>query len=110
VHTSICHSKEKNTHVCAPPPSSTTLYQPQQDKIDESEDKEAILGADILNPTTGLSLKDYLEGKEQDHNELLVRSLLGKEGFNNDDSTTYLDSEVRGAGVCCGEGGGVMVG
>jgi hypothetical protein len=95
VHTSICHSKKKNTHVCAPP-SSTTLYQPQQDKIDESEDKEAILGADILNPTTGLSLKDYLEGKEQDHNEALVRSLLGKDGFNNDDSTTYLDSEVRG--------------
>jgi hypothetical protein len=30
------------------------------------------------------------------HNETLVRTLLGKEGFNNDDSTTYLDSEVRG--------------
>jgi hypothetical protein len=25
-----------------------------QDKIDESEDKESILGADILNPTTGV--------------------------------------------------------
>jgi hypothetical protein len=24
-----------------------------QDKIDESEDKESILGGDILNPTTG---------------------------------------------------------
>lgn len=72
---------------------------PPQDKIDESEDKEAILGADILNPTTGLSLKDYLEGREQDHNELIARALLGEEAFK-DDHTTYLDSEVRWHVLC----------
>jgi hypothetical protein len=75
--------------------STLLLLSHQQDKIDESEDKEAILGADILNPTTGLSLKDYLEGREQDHNELIARALLGEEAFK-DDHTTYLDSEVRG--------------
>jgi hypothetical protein len=75
------------------PPPTTTTFTPQ-DKIDESEDKEAILGADILNPTTGLSLKDYLEGKEGSHNELIARTMLGKDAFK-DDSTTYLDSEVR---------------
>ena len=77
-----------------PPPTP-----PPQDKIDESEDKEAILGADILNPTTGLSLKDYLEGREQDHNELIARALLGEEAFK-DDHTTYLDSEVRWHVLC----------
>jgi hypothetical protein len=77
---------------CALSSVSPSAFTPQ-DKIDESEDKEAILGADILNPTTGLSLKDYLEGREQDHNELIARALLGEEAFK-DDHTTYLDSEV----------------
>lgn len=79
------------------PPHSIPLSHTSQDKIDESEDKEAILGADILNPTTGLSLKDYLEGREGAHNELIIRGLLGKQGMK-DDSTTYLDSEVS---CCC---------
>ncbi|KAF6253126.1 hypothetical protein COO60DRAFT_1703964 [Scenedesmus sp. NREL 46B-D3] len=70
-----------------------------QDKIDESEDKESILGGDILNPTTGerrqqgLSLKDYLEGREAQHNELLMRVYGGKSAMRLDDDTTYLDSE-----------------
>eukprot|EP00878_Enallax_costatus_P040983 GHUV01047410.1.p1 GENE.GHUV01047410.1~~GHUV01047410.1.p1 ORF type:complete len:403 (+),score=127.19 GHUV01047410.1:585-1793(+) len=64
-----------------------------QDKIDESEDKEQILGNDILNPTTGLSLKDYLEGREAQHNELMMRVYGGKKALMLDDSTTFLDSE-----------------
>ena len=85
---------------CSPHPK-----QPPQDKIDESEDKEAILGADILNPTTGLSLKDYLEGPEGAHNELLVRSMMGKEGMQ-DDSTNIPGQRGEPFGGCWSEGKG----
>jgi hypothetical protein len=64
------------------------------DKIEESEDKEMVLGQEILNPTTGLSLKDYLDGKEPVHNELLMR--VNKQDFQGEDSTTYLDTEAGG--------------
>ncbi|GBF96794.1 hypothetical protein Rsub_09650 [Raphidocelis subcapitata] len=43
------------------------------DKIEEEDDRQAILGKDIVNPTTGLSLVDYLEGREAAHNEQLFK-------------------------------------
>jgi hypothetical protein len=43
---------------------------------------------------TGLSLKDYLEGREAQHNELMMRVYGGKNAMRLDDDTTYLDSEV----------------
>jgi hypothetical protein len=33
------------------------------DRLEEQEDKEMVLGGDILNPYTGLRLLDYLEGR-----------------------------------------------
>jgi hypothetical protein len=42
----------------------------------------------------GLSLKDYLEGREAQHNELMMRVYGGKSAMRLDDDTTYLDSEV----------------
>ena len=53
-----------------------------------------VLGQEILNPTTGLSLKDYLDGKEAVHNELLMR--VNNKDFPGEDSTTYLDTEAGG--------------
>jgi len=44
----------------------------------EQADKEAVLGDRILNPTTGLSVKDYLEGREADYNALLAATLRAK--------------------------------
>jgi hypothetical protein len=46
---------------------------------------------------SGLSLKDYLEGREAQHNELMMRVYGGKSAMRLDDDTTYLDSEVRRA-------------
>jgi hypothetical protein len=54
----------------------------------------------------GLSLKDYLEGREAQHNELLMRVYGGKNAMRLDDDTTYLDSEVSG----CVEQVGVAAG
>lgn len=60
------------------------------DKIEEEEDRQAILGKDIVNPTTGLNLVDYLEGREGLHNE----ALLKRYGLAGDGDDVYLDSEV----------------
>ncbi|GFH14190.1 uncharacterized protein HaLaN_10203, partial [Haematococcus lacustris] len=45
-----------------------------EDKMEESEDKEQILGQDLLNPFTGLTLRDYLDGREGQHQEMLDRT------------------------------------
>lgn len=44
-------------------------------------------------PLVGLSLKDYLEGREAQHNELMMRVYGGKQAMLLDDDTTYLHSE-----------------
>lgn len=52
-----------------------------EDKADESEDKEMVLGEDLVNPFTGLTLRDYLDGRESSHKELLARTgALNKPG------------------------------
>jgi hypothetical protein len=43
------------------PPTPFTNQKVLDDKIEEEEDRQAVLGKDILNPTTGLTLVDYLE-------------------------------------------------
>mmetsp|Transcript_15921 Transcript_15921/g.34385 ORF Transcript_15921/g.34385 Transcript_15921/m.34385 type:complete len:916 (+) Transcript_15921:178-2925(+) len=48
------------------------------DKREESEDKEMILGKDMINPLTGLSVKDYLDGKEGRYKEMMAKSAGGK--------------------------------
>jgi hypothetical protein len=78
-----------------PPPGPCSPPTPQvlDDKIEEEDDRQAILGKDILNPTTGLTLVDYLEGREGQHNELLFKRLgLGHER----DADTYINTEVGG--------------
>ncbi|KAJ9507502.1 hypothetical protein QJQ45_006474 [Haematococcus lacustris] len=45
-----------------------------EDKMEESEDKEQILGQDLLNPFTGLTLRDYLDGREGQYQEMLDRT------------------------------------
>lgn len=42
---------------------------------------------------SGLSLRDYLEGREAKHNELMMRVYGGKKALMLDDSTTFLDRE-----------------
>lgn len=54
-----------------------------------------MLGKDILNPTTGLTLVDYLEGREGLHNGVLYKRYGLDKG---EDEDTFLNSEVRG---CC---------
>jgi hypothetical protein len=67
------------------------------DKIEEEEDRQAILGKDVLNPTTGLSLVDYLEGREAEHNE----ALFARYGVRDPgpDLDTFINTEVGGAGA-----------
>lgn len=48
------------------------------DAQDESDDKEAVLGEDILNPFTGLGMKDYLEGREDRYNSLMQSAVGAK--------------------------------
>lgn len=63
------------------------------DKIEEEDDRQAILGKDLVNPTTGLTLVDYLEGREALHNETLLRR-YGLDGDGDaPDADTLLDSE-----------------
>ncbi|KAI8476310.1 MAG: hypothetical protein J3K34DRAFT_516723 [Monoraphidium minutum] len=59
------------------------------DKIEEEEDRQAILGKDILNPTTGLTLVDYLEGREGLHNEQLFKAF----NLDQDNSDVFLGTE-----------------
>ncbi|GAX76343.1 hypothetical protein CEUSTIGMA_g3789.t1 [Chlamydomonas eustigma] len=74
-----------------------------EDKMEESEDKEGILGEDLLNPFTGLSVKDYLEGKEGKYQELMAMVRPGSKSvggalkgvgrvFDNE-ATSYMDTE-----------------
>jgi hypothetical protein len=92
------------------PPTPTTPIPPHQvldDKIEEEEDRQAVLGKDILNPTTGLTLVDYLEGREGRHNELLFKRYGLLPGPGERDADTYIDSEVgRGGGEGAGAGAG----
>jgi hypothetical protein len=56
------------------------------DKAEESEDKEALLGEDLVNPFTGLTLRDYLDGREGVYKALMGRAFGGEEG---DDAGGY---------------------
>eukprot|EP00955_Chlamydomonas_euryale_P105777 365661-Chlamydomonas_euryale.AAC.62 len=50
----------------------------EDDRLEESEDKDAVLGDDMLNPITGLTVKDYLEGKEGKYKEWLALTAADK--------------------------------
>lgn len=64
------------------------------DKLEEEEDRQSILGKDILNPTTGLTLVDYLEGREVQHNETLLKAYGGAGGGGDDDDTFLATEEL----------------
>jgi hypothetical protein len=59
-------------------------------KADEQASKQDLLGGDLLNPFTGLSLADYLEGREVQHAQL-VDQLVGR------DNTSFVKELVGGA-------------
>jgi len=89
-------SQPTTTNHNQPQPTPTNPPKPKKvldDKIEEEEDRQAILGKDIVNPTTGLTLVDYLEGREALHNEELFK----RYGLEEDEDT-YIDTEVRGWG------------
>jgi len=85
-----------------------------EDKADESEDKEAVLGEDLVNPFTQLSLRDYLDGREGTHKELLARTRAleklgggkgkgGKKGgaaalLQADEDSSYVEGNQWGGG------------
>jgi hypothetical protein len=65
----------------------------------EQDDKEAVLGAMTLNPTTGLSVKDYLEGREADYNALLAATLAATAASEQKKKHKNGEEEEEGGGV-----------
>jgi hypothetical protein len=47
----------------------------RKNRARERADREAVLGRYTVNPTTGLNLRDYLDGREADYNALLAATL-----------------------------------
>lgn len=70
------------------------------DRGEESEDKEMVLGDDIVNPVTGLSLRDYLDGREAKYNELIEKVLgVKRSGPTQEEMEHYIEQDKVDWGV-----------